>query len=281
MATNVLLSVHPDELTITALSNTTHLDSAVTTLQLSNVSFKPVMYRLKTTAPNRYVVKPSKGVVRSNGTETIHIHLAEVLGAQNLKDEFRLEFAAVEDGDNVGSKYEHLADVLAAKSSRNGKYKKDISCVVLVQEVKPSSPAVVKKAQPRAPLSPHAAPSTTVIPPSTAVSDDGAIPQNVGFESTRFGAQPLEGVPQFEIQKQRQPSPAGHPVTKPDEPLQRSPVPAAGASKGTAPPQREFTDDRTTTQKRQTVAQQASSSVPLYCVIALAAVAVAFLWTLR
>lgn len=272
MTTNVHLSVHPEELHITTLLGADQDDAANTTLQLSNVSYKSVMYRLKTTAPKRYMVKPSKGVIRSNGTETIHI---TVNGApdSSVKDEFRLEYAAVEDEDNVGSKYENVADILASKSSKSGKYKKDISCVVHVQDKKNASPQSSGVAmKPRAPLSPHTPPSSNV---STAASPEiksAAVVATAASIAVPFGAQPVAQAPEFGTTE----TPIGRPVARPDEPLQRSPVPA---SKSVPPPQ----DAAKKPAAAQLVAQQQEQ--PIWTswsfFIAVLALAVGLLWTQR
>jgi hypothetical protein len=261
--TAVPLSVVPEELSITTAAGVEPIENVKTTLQLSNVSFKAVMYRLKTTAPKRYVVKPSKGVIRSNGTETIQIQLCAALDA-SVKDEFRLEYAAVEDGDNVGSKYENVADVLAAKG-KAAKFKKDISCVVHVQPAKESPQA--KKAQPRAPLSPHTPPGTSV-----AASDDAA-----PLKAAPFGAQPVAAVPQFGTEKTE--APIGRPVAKPEEPLQRSPVPAAGQKSAATQDAAKF--DAVKKSASPIPLEKQSNGATLYLFIAALALVVAVLWSLR
>jgi hypothetical protein len=264
--TAVPLSVVPEELSITTAAGVEPIENVKTTLQLSNVSFKAVMYRLKTTAPKRYVVKPSKGVIRSNGTETIQIQVCAALDA-SVKDEFRLEYAAVEDADNVGSKYENVADVLAAKG-KAAKFKKDISCVVHVQAAKESPQA--KKAQPRAPLSPHTPPVASVA--AAAASDDAA-----PLKAAPFGAQPVAAVPQFGTEKTE--APIGRPVAKPEEPLQRSPVPAAGQKSAATQEAAKF--DAVKKSANPISLEKQSSGATLYLFIAALALVVAVLWSLR
>lgn len=271
-STSTVLSVYPEDLSITTVVGVEPADNVKTTLQLSNVSFKAVMYRLKTTAPKRYVVKPSKGVIRSNGTETIQIQLCTSLDA-SVKDEFRLEYAIVEDGDNVGPKYENVADILAAKG-KVAKFKKDISCAVHVLEPKPSSPqTVTKRAQPRAPLSPHTPPSANTLAPL-----EDAAPVKAAVAAA-FGAQPVIIAPQFGNETA---APLGRPVAKPEEPLQRSPVPTAGAkiSEALKESVNEPPRPRLPSPPPAPVQVQKQQPIPvLYLIIAGLFVAVAALWS--
>lgn len=144
MSAAVQLAIHPDALHIVAGSGSPE----VTSLQLNNISFTPVLFRLKTTAPKRYVVKPSKGIIQPNGIQFITISLHEKM-TESTRDEFRLEYSALRESDSVSSTGDNIPDILAARD-KSSKWKRDISMHVRIAEA------------------PSAVPSTTP-PPATTV----------------------------------------------------------------------------------------------------------------
>ena len=87
-------------------------------MQLTNVSFKPILFRIRTTAPHRYVVKPTKGVVFPNKTEMINIHLsdgAEGDGDQTITDEFCIVYCELADNETIAPKAANVPDLIKAR----------------------------------------------------------------------------------------------------------------------------------------------------------------------
>merc|ERR1712029_305316 len=50
----------------------------VAKLLIQNVSSKPVGYKIKTTSPDKYRVRPSTGILASNITTSVEIHCQQV-----------------------------------------------------------------------------------------------------------------------------------------------------------------------------------------------------------
>lgn len=86
-------------------------------IQLTNVSFKPILFRVRTTAPHRYVVKPSKGVVQSNKTEIVNIHLSDNAGetTEEIADEFCIVYCELADGEVVAPKGANVPDLIKSR----------------------------------------------------------------------------------------------------------------------------------------------------------------------
>lgn len=114
------------------------------TLELTNVGYDPVMYRLLSTAPLRYVVRHTRGVVRGNSSAKISIMLnrkeklcsdeQESAGLAYLKDDFRLEYATLGDKDVVDSRCHNVPQLIKSRKEANptAVFKKMIRCHVLL-----------------------------------------------------------------------------------------------------------------------------------------------------
>jgi hypothetical protein len=66
-----LVTVSPEEITFPNVLN----QEAVFMLKVKNTSSSPVAFKVKTTAPKNYLVKPSAGVIAANGDADIKITL--------------------------------------------------------------------------------------------------------------------------------------------------------------------------------------------------------------
>ncbi|KAK7198729.1 MSP (Major sperm protein) domain containing protein [Novymonas esmeraldas] len=111
------------------------------TFELTNVGYEAVIYRVRTTAPLRYYLKHSKGVVKGNSSAKITIFLnhktfADGLpaGARYTKDTFRVECAVLGEQDVVEAHGANLANLIQKKKDINAAsvVQKYISCRVLM-----------------------------------------------------------------------------------------------------------------------------------------------------
>ncbi|KAG5506647.1 hypothetical protein JIQ42_06900 [Leishmania sp. Namibia] len=111
------------------------------TFELTNVGYEAIIYRVRTTAPLRYYLKHSKGVVKGNSSAKITIFLnqktfAEGLpvGARYTKDTFRVECAVLGEQDIVEAHGANLANLIQKKKDANAAsvVQKYISCRVLL-----------------------------------------------------------------------------------------------------------------------------------------------------
>jgi len=84
------------------------------TLQLSNLTITPVMYRVLTTTAARYAVKPSRGVLPPCSSEAISIVLKEHNVPSTTHDDFKIEYAQVLPSDVIDTKYHNVVTILKA-----------------------------------------------------------------------------------------------------------------------------------------------------------------------
>lgn len=114
------ISVSPEEFTIE--------NGSETTLQLTNICFKPLMYRLLSTAPEKFHVANRHGVLLSGSTITVRIGIVAGGMDEKLKEEFRLEYCFVRPGDNV----EGVKDIssVVKKVPKEERKKKLIKCTI-------------------------------------------------------------------------------------------------------------------------------------------------------
>lgn len=76
-----------------------HLPSSTVILTLDNVSSDTVAFKIKTTAPKNYLVRPSTGVVAPDKTQEIKIVLQPIPADVNIAtDRFLVQAAVVEPG---------------------------------------------------------------------------------------------------------------------------------------------------------------------------------------
>mmetsp|Transcript_76494 Transcript_76494/g.88935 ORF Transcript_76494/g.88935 Transcript_76494/m.88935 type:complete len:307 (+) Transcript_76494:25-945(+) len=142
-SSSVLLSVHPENIVIVASPNGNHHSKHNSSgesqnqqpfneafLQLDNVTFKPVLFRIRTTAPKRYVVKPSKGVILPSASQVIQVTLVEKVetAAAACKDNFRLEYTVQHETDVIPS-VDAIPDIIASRAKEE-RVKRDVTCVV-------------------------------------------------------------------------------------------------------------------------------------------------------
>lgn len=112
------------------------------TFELTNVGYEAVIYRVRTTAPLRYYLKHSKGVVKGNSSAKVTIflnrkHFAEgaTPGQRFTKDTFRVECAVLGEQDVVEAHGANLANLIQKKKDANANavVQKYISCRVLME----------------------------------------------------------------------------------------------------------------------------------------------------
>lgn len=116
------------------------------TISLTNVGFEAVIYRLLTTAPERYIVKHTKGVIKGNSTATISItlnpkHVTPAVeqqqaagGGKVIKDDFRLEYAVQGADDVIEPRANNVPQLIKDKKAANPSLvlKKMLRCHVLL-----------------------------------------------------------------------------------------------------------------------------------------------------
>ncbi|KAI1731669.1 MSP (Major sperm protein) domain-containing protein [Ditylenchus destructor] len=96
MSKQILMTTPVYELTF----NETLLDTVYTTLRLKNPSSRDVFYKIKTTAPHIYCVRPSYGLVKPNETANITISIQKgetVLEIDRIRHRFLVQSAYAPD----------------------------------------------------------------------------------------------------------------------------------------------------------------------------------------
>ncbi|CCW66702.1 unnamed protein product [Phytomonas sp. Hart1] len=98
------------------------------TLVVTNVGYDAIIYRLQTVAPDHYVVKHAKGVVRGNSTIKIIVTLNQrsiqqydknTAAAKIIKDDFLLEYALLGENDVIESKYANVSQLIKDKKTED------------------------------------------------------------------------------------------------------------------------------------------------------------------
>lgn len=132
------ISVSPEEFTIK--------NGSEATLQLTNVCFKPLMYRLLSTAPEKFHVANRHGVLVSGSTITVRIGIVAGGMDEKLKEEFRLEYCFVRPTDNL----EGVKDIssVVKQVPKEQRKKKLIKCFITQADepVPDRAPAAVVEA---------------------------------------------------------------------------------------------------------------------------------------
>jgi len=102
-------------------------------IQIQNISSQPVGYKIKTTSPEKYRVKPSTGSLAPNSSATVEIHVSAAQGALTptslVRDKFLITAIFLEEGD---IKQQQLSEAL--KSSKpDGQYR--LRCQLAPQQL--------------------------------------------------------------------------------------------------------------------------------------------------
>ena len=102
-------------------------------IQIQNISSQPVGYKIKTTSPEKYRVKPSTGTLAPNLSATVEIHVSAGQGALTpaslVRDKFLITAIFLEE---VDIKQHQLAEAL--KSSKpDGQYR--LRCQLAPQQL--------------------------------------------------------------------------------------------------------------------------------------------------
>lgn len=91
---NALISVSPDGLIKFAVENNEY----VSTLQIKNISSKPISFKVKTTTPEKFRVRPGHGCIEPSETAVISITLMVAYKSSNLaKDKFLILSSSIEN----------------------------------------------------------------------------------------------------------------------------------------------------------------------------------------
>ena len=133
MAAQVVLTVVPDAFQLIPSV------SEDCTIQITNISFVPVMFRLLTTTPSRYLVKSSRGVIQPCSSETVNISLHQHV-EEKCSDDFKLEYCALSSTDVLDAKMNNVADLIKA-TPKEQVHKKLIKCKVVIPAGTATAPA--------------------------------------------------------------------------------------------------------------------------------------------
>lgn len=114
-------------------------------IEITNVGFEAILFRLLTTSPNRYIVKHTKGVVQGNSTVKVVVtlnpaNIVEETGSK-LKDDFRIEYAVLGKSDVVEPRLTNVAQLINAKKAedKDAVLKKMLRCHVILESNPTSS----------------------------------------------------------------------------------------------------------------------------------------------
>jgi hypothetical protein len=77
-------------------------------LVMKNNTSSTVVFKIKTTDPNKYVVKPNQGVVTPNGSLIVKITTQKASMQKMKNDRFLVVAGAVQEGDAVPTKQADL-----------------------------------------------------------------------------------------------------------------------------------------------------------------------------
>lgn len=93
-----LVSVSPEEIVFPSVIN----QEAVFLLKVKNITATPVAFKVKTTAPKNYLVKPSTGTIPGNGTADIKITLnKQSVEPTSNSDRFLVQAVKTEGGKEL------------------------------------------------------------------------------------------------------------------------------------------------------------------------------------
>lgn len=111
------------------------------TIELTNVGFQPVIYRVLTTAPQRYLVKGTKGVIKASATarvtvtlNTRHLRDMESTNTAGVRDDFRVDYALLGEKDVVEPRNANVPNLLRDKKAADpaAVQRKIIRCQVVL-----------------------------------------------------------------------------------------------------------------------------------------------------
>ncbi len=93
-----LVSVSPEEIVFPSVIN----QEAVFLLKVKNITSTPIAFKVKTTAPKNYLVKPSAGTIPGNGTSEIKITLnKQATEPTSNSDRFLVQAVKTEGGKEL------------------------------------------------------------------------------------------------------------------------------------------------------------------------------------
>lgn len=111
------------------------------TLEITNVGYEAIIFRMLTTTPSRYVVKNTKGVIRGNSSGKVEValnrmHYRERVdpGVTRLTDDFRLECALLDPKDVVEPRCANVPQLIKDKKEADPQsvLRKLVNCRVVL-----------------------------------------------------------------------------------------------------------------------------------------------------
>nr|CCC95853.1 unnamed protein product [Trypanosoma congolense IL3000] len=107
-------------------------------VQITNISFEKVLFRMLTTTPERYLVKPTKGVIDPSASASILITLSPNTARGNetsdltTSDDFRLEYCFAGPDDFIEPRCANVPALIKGKKQqdRHTVHSKTVRCTV-------------------------------------------------------------------------------------------------------------------------------------------------------
>ncbi|CAD2220431.1 MSP (Major sperm protein) domain containing protein, putative [Angomonas deanei] len=111
-------------------------------VELNNVGYEAIIFRLLTTSPDRYIVRHTKGVIRGNSSMRATIALNRNYkfeeenknGVKVVKDDFRIEYTLLGENDVIEAKFNNVPALIKEKKNESpaSVLKKMIRCHLLL-----------------------------------------------------------------------------------------------------------------------------------------------------
>lgn len=93
-----MLSLTPAE---TILFQKTNSNEFAGNVEITNVSKKPITYKVKTTAPDKFRVRPSSGTLSPSNSATINVIIQKGQALPINKDKFLVMCMSLPDGESL------------------------------------------------------------------------------------------------------------------------------------------------------------------------------------
>ncbi|RNE97974.1 hypothetical protein TraAM80_09041 [Trypanosoma rangeli] len=115
-------------------------------VQITNVSFETVLFRMLTTSPLRYSVTPTKGVIKPNASIRVTVMLnrsrLEEEEVQGGFDDFRVQYCVIGPNDIIDSNCANVPGIIKARKAadKSQVHTKKFRCLLEEYPKSPSKP---------------------------------------------------------------------------------------------------------------------------------------------
>ncbi|RNE96197.1 uncharacterized protein Tco025E_09788 [Trypanosoma conorhini] len=121
-------------------------------VQLTNVSFETVLFRMLTTNPLRYSVTPTKGVIKPNASIRVTVmlnrsRLEEEEEALGGFDDFRVQYCVIGPNDVIEPSCANVPDIIKARKlvDKNQVHTKKFRCMLDESPKAPNKPSSAER----------------------------------------------------------------------------------------------------------------------------------------